>query len=68
MHPLASPEPPGSVVKAIRTVDSVQEVAFVYCIARTETRGDELHVTFEAPQGLLRELPLPFEPPLLAVV
>jgi hypothetical protein len=58
--------PPGHCIKALRRDENgVEEVRFVGYIAETTPAGGRLHVRAAGPEGLLENLPLPFEPPLI---
>jgi hypothetical protein len=61
------PEPPsGHCIKAIRTDENgAEHVRFVGYIAGTRPSGKRLQVRAAGPEGLLENLPLPFEPPLI---
>src|SRR5262245_16626571 len=59
--------PPGNVIKVQRTDENgATETTATAYIAETRRDGDRLHVRSEGPEGLLREIPLPFEPPGIA--
>lgn len=59
--------PPGNVIKAQRTSDdgNTQTMLVAY-IAEATRDGDKLHIRCEGPEGLLKDMPLPFEPPGIA--
>src|ERR1019366_7980191 len=61
------PAPPaGRCIKALRRDENgVEEVGFVGYIAEATPAGNRVHVRAAGPEGLLENLPLPFEPPLI---
>ena len=61
------PPPPGNIVKVVRTVNDVPEVAFVGYISEATPGHGRIHVTANAPEALLDSMPLPYEPPLIGL-
>jgi hypothetical protein len=45
--------------------NGVEEIAFVGYVAETTPAGKHVHVRAAGPEGLLEDMPLPFEPPLI---